>query len=104
MTPTPITKGFKKTSFLRNERAIAQGSPSQASMPSVIKTITFLQFEQGGKSSFDNSKDRAIGVVPFGTTPFITCLMSSMLLLLKGTSKCVSSQSCALELMLDLLP
>ena len=61
-----MMNGFKKIPFFIKALEIAQGSPSQASIPSVIKTTTFLQFEQGVKSLIVASKDLAIGVVPVG--------------------------------------
>ena len=51
---------------------MAQGSPSQASIPSVIRITIFLQFEQGVKSLIVASKDFAIGVVPLGYVDFKT--------------------------------
>ena len=91
--PKPITKGFNITPFCCKALDTAQGSPLQASIPSVIKIMMFLQFSQGGKSVSDASKDLAIKVVPVGRVAFITCFILSILSFSKGTSRCVSSQS-----------
>ena len=75
--PTPIIKGFRIIPLLLNAKETAQGSSSHASIPSVIKTITFLQSSQSGKSVAAYSNDLAIGVVPFGTRPLILFLILS---------------------------
>ena len=57
--------------------ATAQGSSSQASIPSVISIIIFLQFLQGGKSSDEYSNDLAMGVVPLGSSRLISLIIFS---------------------------
>ena len=92
----PMTNGFRIIPFDLRALATAQGSSSQASIPSVIKTITFLQFEHSGKSFAAYSRLRAIGVVPWGVRLLNRVLILSILSSpgAKGTSSLVSSQFC----------
>ena len=74
-SPNPITNGLSFIFFAFRAKATAQGSSSHASIPSVIRIIIFLQSSQGGKSLAEYSKDRAIGVVPFGTRLLILLII-----------------------------
>ena len=74
-SPRPITNGFSFIFFSFNANATAQGSSSQASMPSVIKMMMFLHDLHSGKSSAEYSRDLAIGVVPFGSKPRILVII-----------------------------
>ena len=65
--PRPITNGLSLIFFDLSANATAQGSSSQASIPSVTRIIIFLHLSHGGKSSAEYSSERAIGVVPLGT-------------------------------------
>ncbi len=96
-SPSPITKGLSLIFLSLRAIATAQGSSSQASMPSVNKIIIFLQFSQSGKSSAEYSKDLAIGVVPLGSkdSNFIDYMEDDFALAAaNGTSSLVSEQSC----------
>ncbi len=95
--PIPTINGFKVMPLDAKARATAQGSSSQASIPSVIKIITLRTPSPTlGKSSAEYCKERAIGVVPLGVSPLIFDFILSMFASpsANGTSSLVSSQSC----------
>ena len=95
--PTPTINGFSVMPLEANALATAQGSSSQASIPSVIRIITLRTPSPTlGKSSAEYCKERAIGVVPFGVSPLIFDFILSILASpgANGTSSFVSSQSC----------
>ena len=95
----PITNGLTTMPLACKARLTAQGSSSQASIPSVMRMITFRPGESG-KSEAACSKDLAIGVVPCARIRPRVCLMIRLLALLKGTTSSVSSQSCWPEMCL----
>ncbi len=97
--PTPMTKGLSTMPLACRARLTAQGSSSQASMPSVIRmmmlrTVRVSPRACSGKSSAAFSSERAMGVVPRHRVVANVWRMAGMLLGLKGTSRRVSSQSC----------
>ncbi len=88
-----MTKGLSTIPFACRARLTAQGSSSQASMPSVMRMMT-LRALLSGKSPAAFSSERAMGVVPRQRTSFIRLRMACALPGAKGTSSLVSSQSC----------
>ena len=89
-----MTKGFKIIPCFCRFKETEHGSPSQASIPSVIKIIIFRLLSSGGKSLTDCSKEYAIGVVPFGIRYLSFCRICPAFPGLNGTSSFVSLQSC----------
>ena len=89
----PMTKGLSTMPLDCKMREASQGSPSQASTPSVMRMMISRQSAQSGKSPPALRMLLAMGVVPIGRKPAMVFWMRGIEFVLNATSSRVSLQS-----------